>query len=103
MTRQSSKIAEDYISVYTNSLKDVLENGSQFSIPFNQRPWAWTNERLLALWSDIKETRDSFYEKTDVENSIVWEPRLHANVIDPHFFGALVFVEVDDKDQTKKL
>jgi len=103
MTRQSSKIAEEYISVYTNSLKDVLEHGHQFSIPFNQRPWAWSNDRLLALWSDIKETRDSFYEKNEVGDVTVWQPKPHSNAIDPHFFGALVFVEIDGEDKTKKL
>lgn len=103
MIRKSSKIAEDYISVYTNSLQDVLDNGNQFSIPFNQRPWAWNNERLFALWTDIKETRDNFYNSQEVENSIVWEHKPHTNAIDPHFFGALVFVEVDDEDNKKRL
>ncbi len=102
-TRKSSKNAEDYISVYTNSLQDILDDENQFSIPFNQRPWAWNNDRLLALWNDIKETRDNFYNTHEVENSRIWESKLHTNAIDPHFFGALVFVETAGEDNKKRL
>ena len=103
MTRTSSPSTEKYIDVYTQTLKSILDDSLNFSIPYNQRPWAWDDKKLKILWDDIKKTHDDFYEKQSVNDSNIWVLKPNNNDIDPHFFGAFVFVEAEDIDNQKIL
>lgn len=101
--RSSSSNTENYISVYTNNLKDIFKEELNFSIPYNQRPWAWDDKKLKTLWEDIKKTRDDFYDEQVVNTSRQWALKPHSQAIDPHFFGAFVFVEAHDVAGSKIL
>ncbi len=95
MTKNSSANTGNYLKAFTNTLGDILGDDYQFSIPYNQRPWSWRNDKLENLWRDICSTRNDFYDETKIENSKIWVLKPHNNAINPHFFGAFVFVEIN--------
>ncbi len=66
----------------------VLVHDRQFSIPLNQRPWAWNDAKdVQNLLDDFYKTLAVFYDKTSTPK---WKA-IMGSARPPHFFGTLVF------------
>jgi hypothetical protein len=68
----------------------VMAGSRQFTIPLNQRPWAWNAQELGQLWTDLLETTDKYFEAQPPSSQRVAR---QTPIGHPHFFGAFVFDE----------
>lgn len=71
----------------------VMQEDVQFAIPFNQRPWVWTEPQLRDLWCDLVNTTEDYYAWDAVSKD--FKPRVPPNG-EPHFFGAMVCFGADN-------
>jgi hypothetical protein len=94
MSNFLSITTSDYLSVVDGKLGDLFLSGRrQFRIPYNQRPWTWKERDLLAIWEDLNQTVDGFFNPTG--SPLHWVARQIPSKY-PHFIGAFVFLESED-------